>query len=60
MFRQVLGLLLLFGMAIGLTQLMGALLEASRTTRPTNADAAEALDTGVQSADLSCDNCGRP
>ena len=60
MARQILGLLLSFGLAIALTQVMGVMLEASRTTRPTNADAAEALDTGPQSADLNCQSCGRP
>ncbi len=60
MSRQTAGLILLFGLAIALTQVMGALLEASRTTHPTNADATKALETGARSADLSCASCGRP
>ena len=45
MSRQTIASILLFGLAIALTQVMGALLEASRTTHPTNADAAKASGT---------------
>ena len=60
MSRPLLMLLLWFGLAIALTQVMGWAFERSHTRRPTNTDADQALQIGPRNPDVSCDACTQP